>query len=592
MVAVTADNDGVVAPRDCLIMISFNDYSAGPNAEALARFLTKNNFPTFCTRIYCPANSGDWRDATEEGVASCKIYIPLVTKGWQMSKECQYETRLIRKRIADQNVKVIPVYYQDFDEAYDKTSTGHNYKFKWNDFQSVYRQKGDEGNWMANEEEDKWMKTILNLLAKEEDNSTSMENITAEKSGDTVNASKGVYQFKRNDFQSVYRQKGDEGNWMVNEEEDKWMKTILNLLAKEEDSSTSMENITAEKSGDTVNASKGVYQIKRNDFQSVYRQKGDEGNWMDNLVLAKEEIYKWMKTILNFLAKEKNNSSSMENRTAEKSGDTGNASKGVYTYDDLLKNSDCIERKYSVKIGNDNTIAVVPSSDIIKINLEETKFEKYIDARRKGQFVILPEELSAAKISLLGKTDCKKIHPLQFIAMTEAQIQAFTSKQASDYFKGEKKRAISQIIRCESGLRDVIHHFGTQHSKQSLKNRRDDDDSKMPSIGEDYSEYSKSSKAHVNYSQTPCEGVFHFRTEEYVWIRHRNGSISFGQVMNEQGTFAQLYQSILAKAALFYQWVLPKAKSFYQRARVKAELLYPRVKDDLFALRKKFHSKL
>jgi len=502
MVAVAADNDGVVAPRDCLIMISFNDYSAGPNAEALARFLTKNNFPTFCTRIYCPAHSGDWRDAIEEAVASCKIYIPLVTKGWQMSKECQYESRLIRKRIADQDVKVIPVYYQDFDEAYDKTSAGHNYKFKWNDFQSVFRQKGDEGNWMANEEENKWMKTILNLLAKEEDYSTSME------------------------------------------------------------------NITAEKSGDTVNASKGVYQIKRNDFQSVYRQKGDEGNWMDNLVLAKEEIYKWMKTILNFLAKEKNNSSSMENITAEKSGDTGNASKRVYTYDDLLKNSDCIERKYSVKIGNDNTIAVVPSSDIIKINLEETKFEKYIDARRKGQFVILPEELSAAKISLLGKTDCKKIHPLQFIAMTEAQIQAFTSKQASDYFKGEKKRAISQIIICESGLRDVIHHFGTKHSKQSLK-RRDDDDSKMPSIGEDYSEYSKSSKAHVNYSQTPCEGVFHFRTEEYVWIRHRNGSISFGQVMNEQGTFAQLYQSILVKAALFYQWVLPKAKSLYQRARVK-----------------------
>eukprot|EP01083_Nonionella_stella_P297363 1009868_1 len=202
MVAVAADNDGVVAPRDCLIMISFNDYSAGPNAEALARFLTKNNFPTFCTRIYCPANSGDWRDATEEGVASCKIYIPLVTKGWQMSKECQYETRLIRKRIADQNVKVIPVYYQDFDETYDKTSAGHNYKFKWNDFQSVYRQKGDEGNWMNNlllakEDEDKWMKTILNLLAKEEDNSTSMENktATAESSEETGNASKRVYTY-------------------------------------------------------------------------------------------------------------------------------------------------------------------------------------------------------------------------------------------------------------------------------------------------------------------------------------------------------------------------------------------------------------
>eukprot|EP01083_Nonionella_stella_P224222 798349_1 len=178
--------------------------------------------------------------------------------------------------------------------------------------------------------------------------------------------------------------------------------------------------------------------------------------------------------------------------------------------------------------------------------------------------------------------------------MTEAQIQAFTSKQVSDYFKGDNKRAISQIIICESGLRDVSHNFGMQHSKQSL-NRIDDDDSNKPKIGEDYSEYSKSSKAHVNYSQTSCEGVFHFRTEEYVWVRRSDGSISFGQVMNEQAwnrrlyfwIFTQLYQFTLVKAALFHQWVLPKAKSLYQLARAKAELLYRRVKYDLFPLSKK-----
>jgi len=459
-----ADNNGVVAPGDCLIMISFNDYSAGPNAEALARFLTKNDFPTFCTRIYCPANSGDWRDATEEGVANCKIYIPLVTKGWQMSTECQYETRLIRKRIADQNVKVIPVYYQDFDEDYDKATTGHNYKFKWNDFQSVYRQKGDEGKWM-------------------------------------------------------------------------------------------------------------------------------------NKLLAKEEEVKWMKTILNLLAKEEDNSTSIEDETEEKLNETNNASRRLYTYDDLLNNSEFIEHKYSVKIGNDDTIAVVPSSDMIKITMEETKFEKYIDARRKKQFLIFPEELSAAKISLLEKKDCRKINPLQFIAMTEAQIEAFTSKQATEYFRGEKRRAISQIITCERGLHDVIHHFGTQDSKQSPtridNDGNDGDDSKKPRIGEDYSEYSKSSKRHVNYLQTSYEGYFHFRIEEYVWVRRSDGSISFGQVMNERAsnrqfyfwTFTKLYQTILVwRVALFYQWVLPKATSLYQRAQTKAELLYSRVIDILSGL--------
>ena len=104
--SVRNDNE-VVAPEDCLIMISFNDGSAGENAEALARFLTKNDYPTFCTRIYCPANAGDWRDVTLEGVKTCKLYIPLLTNGWQKSKECQWETRIIIKRIADQDVNVI-----------------------------------------------------------------------------------------------------------------------------------------------------------------------------------------------------------------------------------------------------------------------------------------------------------------------------------------------------------------------------------------------------------------------------------------------------------------------------------------------------
>lgn len=133
-------------------MISFNDGSAGEHAVALARFLTKNNLPTFCTRIYCPATAGDWRDATLHGVKTCKIYIPLLTNGWQTSPECQWETGIIKQRIAKKEVKVIPVYYNDFDKTYDDKTDGHDYKFQWNDFQSVW----------ANDED--WMNRIMNLL--------------------------------------------------------------------------------------------------------------------------------------------------------------------------------------------------------------------------------------------------------------------------------------------------------------------------------------------------------------------------------------------------------------------------------------------
>ena len=98
-----------------------------------------------------------------------------------MSNKCQYETRLIRKRVADQNVKVIPVYYEDFDKAYDENKDGHNYQFQWNDYQSGFRKKGDENI---------WMNTILNLLPKEEYDPyaiVSVETEAAMPMEDTVN---------------------------------------------------------------------------------------------------------------------------------------------------------------------------------------------------------------------------------------------------------------------------------------------------------------------------------------------------------------------------------------------------------------------
>jgi hypothetical protein len=39
----------IVPPEGCEIMLSFNDESAGPDAEELAKCLTRNGHPTFCT---------------------------------------------------------------------------------------------------------------------------------------------------------------------------------------------------------------------------------------------------------------------------------------------------------------------------------------------------------------------------------------------------------------------------------------------------------------------------------------------------------------------------------------------------------------
>jgi len=390
----TAQNDNeVVAPEECQIMISFNDRSAGENAEALARFLTNKNFPTFCTRIFCPANVGDWRDATEKGVKTCKIYIPLLTKGWQKSDECQYETRLIRNRFAARAVTIMPVYYEDFDEAYDDTTDGHGYKFKWNDLQSVFREKGDE---------DKWMNTIISLLPKEGslDSATSLQNETAEKK-------------------------------------------------------------TKETTDYTGESRKGQRKISKT---------------------------------------------------------------SMYTFDDLLKNADCIPRSYEVNIGNGMTKVVV-STDMIKNKRTSTKVDEYIHGRREGKFHIFPEDMDPVEISSLGVEDCRKIDPLQFMAMTEAQVRAFTSEQAS-YFSQFESREISFILEYWRDMWGRTHSFGSCSGKSPGHLNGD----RPPNIGEKYDK----TTCNEYYQIISNKGIFHFKNGEYAWIRRTDGSLTYGQVMYER----------------------------------------------------------
>ena len=146
------DKKNIVAPEDCLVMISFNDRTAGPDAEKLANYLTSKGFPTFCTRLYCPNHPGSWRNATETGAVKCRYYIVLMTDGWQLSDECQIETSIIKNRLAKNNVTAIPVWYDSFDDEYDNRPR-HFYRTLWNSMQSVFRGTGEE-----------WMNTVLKLL--------------------------------------------------------------------------------------------------------------------------------------------------------------------------------------------------------------------------------------------------------------------------------------------------------------------------------------------------------------------------------------------------------------------------------------------
>ena len=137
-------NKEVVAPQKCLVMISFNSATAGEVAKRLANYLTSNGRPAFCANLYCPTKAGNWRDASEMGAVTCRYYIVLMTNGWQLSKECQYEViNIVMNRHAKQEVIIIPVWYESFDDEYDKRD-GHNCKTVWKIIQGAFRGKGEE----------------------------------------------------------------------------------------------------------------------------------------------------------------------------------------------------------------------------------------------------------------------------------------------------------------------------------------------------------------------------------------------------------------------------------------------------------------
>ena len=86
----------------------------------------------------------------------CLYYVPLMTKGWQLSDECQYETQIAENRRAKKKLEVIPVkFVGDFDDEYDKRE-GHRYMEIWSSLQSVYK--------TADDTDDRWMSVLLRQL--------------------------------------------------------------------------------------------------------------------------------------------------------------------------------------------------------------------------------------------------------------------------------------------------------------------------------------------------------------------------------------------------------------------------------------------
>jgi hypothetical protein len=113
----------VIPPGKCIAMVGFNHRSTGPHAVGLTHHLTSNKIPTFCTNVYCPKTIGDdWQVATTEGIISCKYFIMLMSNGWQLSHNCQHESRNALLRQIKKEITIIPVLYDDFDKKYDKES--------------------------------------------------------------------------------------------------------------------------------------------------------------------------------------------------------------------------------------------------------------------------------------------------------------------------------------------------------------------------------------------------------------------------------------------------------------------------------------
>lgn len=113
----SAQDVPVIAPKDCKVMISFNEATAGTLAVKLTNYLNQHGQKAFCTAVYCPAIGGGhvWRQVTNDGVATCRAYVMLMTDGWDKSDECQVESEMAYTRHVKKSLELlVPVRFESF----------------------------------------------------------------------------------------------------------------------------------------------------------------------------------------------------------------------------------------------------------------------------------------------------------------------------------------------------------------------------------------------------------------------------------------------------------------------------------------------
>ncbi|GFH52601.1 hypothetical protein CTEN210_09077 [Chaetoceros tenuissimus] len=142
----------IIEPNDCMVMISFNNAFAGKDAEELCHFLNRHGMKTFSTRVFCPNNIGNWREYTVVGANKCKVCIALMTDGWLKSNKYQFETDIVKTRLARKRVHIIPLYYSSFDDGFDEDNN-HFYGTSWASYQGIPSKENDV----------KWKESILKL---------------------------------------------------------------------------------------------------------------------------------------------------------------------------------------------------------------------------------------------------------------------------------------------------------------------------------------------------------------------------------------------------------------------------------------------
>ena len=84
-----------------------------------------------------------------------------MTNGWQLSKECKFETDIVKNRLAKGEVTIIPVWFDSFDDKYDADRRGHGYKTIWKYLQGVFKDRSIGPD---------WKERLLKLLSNKKNN--------------------------------------------------------------------------------------------------------------------------------------------------------------------------------------------------------------------------------------------------------------------------------------------------------------------------------------------------------------------------------------------------------------------------------------